>query len=376
MALEKTQLITLAKTVAKANPSAAVAYSFNDKKYSYSELNETLRAELKEIAGTYNLYRQNQNILFELIQEVIDEVLPQRVIEQYGSFADIRTFGQGDKPVFSVKTSTASKNRAKKFVTKVGLAGVYEVFKLDGYNLEVPTEAWGGAAQIGIEEFLDGRIDMSDVVEVINDGLNECVYREIAKALKAVVASLPNTNKKGDNSFVQSKMDSLLQVSDAYGKATIYCTFEFAATMVPDNNWISNEQKNTMWNTGYLANYKGHNVVILPNSFEEPTYDSQGHLIGNTIKVVDPSWAYIIPTGADKPIKVAFEGDALVREWENRDWSREIQTYKKFGIGIVGVNAGICAYQNTSLSQGYPSGTITITKKAAPGLSEEFTVSQ
>ena len=211
MALEKTQLITLAKTVAKANPSAAVAYSFNDNKYSYSELNETLRAELREIAGTYNLYRQNQNILFELIQEVIDEVLPQRVIEQYGSFADIRTFGQGDKPVFSVKTSTASKNRAKKFVTKVGLAGVYEVFKLDGYNLEVPTEAWGGAAQIGIEEFLDGRIDMSDVVEVINDGLNECVYREIAKALKAVVASLPNTNKKGDNSFVQSKMDSLLQ---------------------------------------------------------------------------------------------------------------------------------------------------------------------
>ena len=359
MALEKKSLITLAKTVAKANPSAAVAYSFGDKSYSYSELDETLRAELREIAGTYALYRENKNILFELIEEVVNEVLPARVIEQYGSFADIRVFGQGDKPVFTVKTSQASKQRAKKFVTKVGLAGVYEVFKLDGYSLEVPTEAWGGAAQIGIEEYLDGRIDMADVVEIINDGLNECVFREIAKALKSVISQIQGTNKDSANTFVQSKMDKLLQIADAYGKATIYCTFEFAATMVPDQNWISNEQKNTMWNTGYLANYKGHNVVILPNSFEDAT---------NTQKVMDPSYAYIIPTGADKPIKIAFEGDALVREWENKDWSREIQTYKKFGVGIVGLNNGICVYQNTTLA---PAAQ-TLVKNAAPGLSPIF----
>ena len=364
MALEKKQLITLAKTVAKANPSAAVAYSFGDSKYSYKELDETLRAELREIAGTYALYRENKNILFELVEQVINEVLPARVIEQYGSFADIRTFAQGEKAVFSVKASQASKQRAKKFVTKVGLAGVYEVFKLDGYTVEVPTEAWGGAAQIGFEEYLDGRIDMADVVEIINEGLNDCVYREIAKALKAMINEVPGTNKRSGNTFVQSNMDQLLQIADSYGKATIYCTFEFAATMVPDQNWISNEQKNTMWNTGYLANYKGHNVVILPNSFEIGDYETAA----NTEKVIDPSYAYIIPTGADKPIKVAFEGDAAVREWENKDWSREIQTYKKFGIGLVGLNAGICVYQNTSLSP----ASKTLVLNAAPGLSPVF----
>jgi hypothetical protein len=361
MALEKKQLITLAKTVAKANPSAAVAYSFGDTNYSFNELDETLRAELQEIAGSYALYRENKNVLFELIEQVVDEVLPQRVIEKYGDFADVRTFAQGDKPIFAVKVSQAAKQRAKKFVTKVGLAGVYEVFKLDGYTLEVPTEAWGGAAQIGFEEYLDGRIDMSDVIEIINDGLDECVYREIAKALKTMIGNVPNTNKRSNNTFVQTDMDELLAIADAYGRATIYCTFEFAATMVPDNNWISNEQKNTMWNVGYLANYKGHNVVILPNSFEDT---------GNVVKVMDPSYAYIIPTGADKPIKVAFEGGTAVREWENKDWSREIQTYKKFGVGLVGLNSGICVYQNTTLTQGTP--TTPIVKKAAPGLSPEY----
>ena len=359
MSLEKKQLIALAKTVAKANPSAAVAYTFGDSKYSYTELDETLRSELREIAGTYRLYEQNKNILFELIEQVINEVLPQRVIEQYGSFADIRQFGQGEKPIFTVKTSNFSKQRAKKFVTKVGLAGVYEVFKLDGYSLEVPTEAFGGAAQIGIEEYLDGRIDMADVIEIVNDGLNECVFREIAKALKSVIAQVQQTNRRSNNTFVQSDMDALLQIADAYGKSTIYCTFEFAATMVPDQNWVSNEQKNAMWNVGYLANYKGHNVVILPNSFEDAS---------NTEKVMDPSYAYIIPTGADKPIKIAFEGDALVREWENKDWSREIQTYKKFGVGIVGLNNGICVYQNTTLA---PAAK-TLVLNAAPGLDPVF----
>lgn len=359
MSLEKKALIDLAITVAKANPSAAVAYSFGDKNYTYGQLDETLRTELQEIAGTYNLYQQNKNLVFELIEQVINEVLPIRVLEQYGGFADIRQFGQGERPIFNLKISNASKQRAKKFVTKVGLAGVYEVFKLDGYSLEVPTEAFGGAAQIGIEEYLDGRIDMADVIEVINDGLDECVFREIAKALKSVIGRLPGTNRKINNSFVETDMDALLAVADAYGKSTIYCCYEFAAQMIPAQNWASNEHKNALWDRGYLTVYKGHNVVIIPNSFEDTN---------NTDKVMDPSYAYIIPTGADKPIKIAFEGTALVRDWENKDWSREIQTYKKFGVGIVGLNSGICVYQNTSLAP----ASKTILKNAAPGLDPVF----
>ena len=53
MALEKNELFKLAKTVAKANPSAACAYSFGDEKFSYADLNDTFRNEMNELAGTY-----------------------------------------------------------------------------------------------------------------------------------------------------------------------------------------------------------------------------------------------------------------------------------------------------------------------------------
>ena len=342
MALVKSELIKLAKAVANADPSSKVAYSFGDTNLSYSALNDTLRNELNELAGTYALYRENKNTIFELIEQTISDVLPKRVLEQYGMFAEVKTFAQGDKPIFVQKITSAARRRAKRFVTRVGLAGVYEVFKLDGKAIEVGTEAYGGAAQIGFEEFLDGRVDFADLLEIVMEGLDEAVYREIAKALIATVEGLQEGNKTTQNDFVEAEMDRLVSIADSYGgKSTIYCTYEFAATMVPEAGWRSNGMKDERWNNGYLANYKGHNVIVLEQSYEDET---------NTTKVIDPSYAWIIPTGSanEKPVKIAFEGPTAVKEVDNQDWSKEIRVYKKFGVATFVCN-DICVYKNTSL---------------------------
>ena len=148
--LDKTNLVALMKQVAKADPSAPVAYSFNGQSLSYDALNETLRQELNEYAGTYSLYRENKNLIFSIIEETLDDVLPKKVAQRYDQFAETKTFGQGDKPIFRRKLN--SNNRAKQFITRIGLAGVYEVFKL-GKNeeaFEVRTSAISGAAQVGL----------------------------------------------------------------------------------------------------------------------------------------------------------------------------------------------------------------------------------
>lgn len=342
MSLNTTDLIKLAKTVASANPSSQVAYSFGEDKFSYSDLNETLRNELREIAGTYRLYRENKNTVFALIEETIDDVLPRKVMEQYGQFAEVKTFAQGDKPVFTQRITEASKRRAKQFITKVGLAGIYEVFKLDGKSYEVPTSAFGGAAQIGFEEFLDGRVDFADVLDIVMEGLDRCVYIEIERALKGAVVNLQAANKTTQTSFVEAEMDRLVSIADSYGQATIYCTFEFAATMVPEEGWRSDAMKDQKWNNGYLASYKGHRVIVLPQSYEDET---------NTVKVIDPAYAWIIPTGGnDKPVRVALEGQTIVDEYTGYDRSREVQVYKKMGVAAIITN-NICVYVNSSLTR-------------------------
>ena len=343
MALDRQNLVALMKQVAKADPSAPVAYSFGDKQLSYEALNETLRQEMNELAGTYSLYRENKNLIFSMIEETLDEVLPKKVTQQYDQFAEVKTFAQGDKAVFRRPLNTRA--RAKQFITRVGLAGIYEVFKLgpaESESFEVRTSAIGGAAQIGFEEFLDGRVDFAEVTKIIMDGMDELIYKEVAAALKASINQLPPANRVACAGFDEAAMDRLVNIAAAYGTPTIYCTYEFAVRMIPNEAWRYTEaMKTELWNTGRLANYKGTKVIIIEQGFEDET---------NSKKVIDPGYVYIIPTGADgKPVKIAFEGGTIVDEYTNADRSREIQVYKKVGVVAMLAN-NICAYVDTSLA--------------------------
>lgn len=340
--LERDQLLQLMKVAAKANPSAPTAYSWNGESLSSEAINETLRQELNELAGTYALYRENKNTIFSLIEQTMDEVLPKKVVEQYNQFAEVKVFAQGDKPIFRRKLN--SNNRAKQFITRVGLAGVYEVFKL-GKNeeaFEVRTSAIGGAAQIGFEEFLDGRVDFAELVRIVMDGMDELIYKEVAHALKASINQLPPANRVAANGFDEAEFDRLIAIAAAYGTPTIYCTYEFAVRMIPQEAWRYTEaMKDELWRTGRLAQYKSTKVVILEQGFEDET---------NSRKVIDPGYCWIIPSGANsKPVMIAFEGGTLVDEEHNRgDWSREIQVYRKVGVQAMLAN-NICCYVDTSL---------------------------
>lgn len=341
--LERNELVTLAKQVARTNRSASNTFSFNGQNLSYEAMNETLRKEFNELAGTYALYRQNKNLIFSIIEEVLNDVLPKKVVEQYNQFAEVRTFAQGDKIAFRRKLN--NNNRAKQFVTRVGLAGIYEVFKLAKNEevFEVRTSAIGGAAQIGFEEFLDGRVDFAEVCKIIMDGMDELIYKEVGYALKASINQLPAANRVATNGFDEESFDRLIMVASAYGTPTIYCTYEFAVKMIPQESWRYTEaMKDELWKTGRLADYKGTKVVILEQGFEDET---------NSTKVIDPGYCWIIPSGTNnKPVMIAFEGDTIVDEFNNPgDRSREIQVYKKVGVVAMLAN-DICAYVDTSLA--------------------------
>lgn len=336
-----------------AEKNAPVAYSCGEEKYTSTEVSKAVAKEFRDLCGyvegkgcNYRTFKKNENTIFELIEETITEVLPPRVEAQYEQFAEVKTIPQGDRAIFRLKVTDASKRRAKTFVTRAGLAGRYETFMLDGKELEIQTSAIAGAARIGFEEFLDGRWEFSEFTTLIMEGIDEYIYKTIMDELTALAAALPAKNKATGAGFVESTFDDLLSAIDVYGKATIYCTQEFANQMVPSDSRMSGAMKERLWDNGWLGNYKGHNVIVLAQSFTDTT---------NTTKVVNPRIAYMIPTGSEKPIKIVFEGQAQTRSVEdNDDWSTDLQTYIKVGVGTIAQLEGnhfIGAYTNSSLSQ-------------------------
>jgi len=343
--LKTEEFVKLAKIAAKANPSAPVAYSFNGENFSYDEVQETLRAQFAELAPDYRGYRENKNTIFRIIEETLSEIVPERVKANYEQFAEVKRYAQGEKPIFRRKTNVHNRNRGKQFVTRVGLAGIYEVWKLGSAqeSFEVPTSAIGGAAQIGFEEFLDGRVDWAELVNILYEGMDDLIFEEVGEALAEGMAQLPAAHKVASAGFDEAAFDALLNNAKMYGNVTIYCTNEFAVKMIPQEAWRYTEaMKDELYRTGRLSGYKGERVVILPNSYKNAF---------EQVKVIDPSLCYIIPSGADqKPVKIAFEGDLYTNEFENYDWSRDIHMYEKVGVVCMMDNA-IHVFQDTSLSK-------------------------
>lgn len=337
MALDNKNLLELMKAAAQATPTRN--YSYNGQDMTSDALNATLRNELRELAGDYNSFRRNKIQLFELVEQTLDFIVPRKIEDMYASFAETKTFAQGDRPIFRVKG--LGKLRAKQFITRVGLAGLYETFKLGETWFELNTSAVGGAAHIGFEEFLDGRVDFSELTQIVIDSMAELIQKEVGKALLAATNQLPANNYGIFAGFDEGTMDRLIAIASAYGNPTIYCTRQFAAEMIPSTNWISDAMKDTMWNTGYLGTYKGVGVVLLPQSVEDET---------NTRWAVDPGYAWIIPSdGNTKPVKIAFEGQMHMKNLDNYDWSQQIHFYQKVGVGAIMTN-NICIYENTELA--------------------------
>ena len=342
MALEVNEFLELSKAALLADPKAPVAFSFGNEQYSREQLEEALRMEFKEIAGDMMAFEKNKHTVFEIISKTIDEVLPKRIDDVYMQFADVQTVAQGQKAIYKERITERARKRAKKFVTRVGLAGRYETFMLDGREEEIKTDAIGGAARIGYEEYLDGRWTFADFTSLLMEGMDERIYEEVAKSLAAVVNDLPDVQKHSAAGFDEEAMDELLAITDSYGETVIYCTREFASKMIPAEGWVSNGMKDRMWDMGYLGNYKGHSVVLLPQSMKDET---------NMEKVVDPSYAYLIPAGTQKPVQIVFEGQTQVRTVQNQndDWSTDLQCYRKVGVLTVAPN-WMASYRNTDLS--------------------------
>lgn len=333
-------------------------------KFSNEDVKSALRDEIHELAHDFNSYRRNKNDLFEIMQEAYDEILPKYVEDFMGTFAEIKTVEAGKRAQFVVKKG---RQRAKQFVTQVGLSGVYESFRLDKDTFEVSGTAIGGAAYIDFERYITGDEDISESTEILLEGMQEAIMGMVQKALihAAVVEDRPAKNYFAAAGFDAEEMAKLCNVARAYapgGAATIFATPEFITEMGADaiglpvvgagaSGWTgapagtatpvySPRDINDIANTGYITMFRGCPIVQMPQSYTDET---------NTVTQINPGFAYIFPTGGEKIVKIVFEGDTRVSDFQHRDFSFEVQAQKMVGVAIL-TNHNWCIYENLSLS--------------------------
>ena len=321
--------------------------------YSVENVDDALVEGLRELAGSVNQFMKNRYDIYEIIIEAADEVVPQKVIDAVGIFAEVRQVGQGQKALFKTRLG---RTRARKFLTQVGLSGVYETFRLDNGSFEVGAYAVGGACTIDFERMLDGAEDMAELVSLLTEAQTDAVYQQVQKALRAAFAKtgVPQNNRATGATFDGDEMMKLISTVRAYGSgAVIFAPPEFIAAMgadaiVPVNVGTGQgvyhpQDIDAIHNTGYINLFRGTPIVQIPQSWVDEN---------NAETWIDPQLAYVLPTGGEKVVKVVFEGNTQMYDFVNRDQSMEIHTYRKLGTAILTYhNWGI--YKNTGITQTY-----------------------
>ena len=310
--------------------------------YELGTVDEALRGEIAKMCDSVNNFMRNRYDIYDIIITVADEVVPAKTYDVLGQFAEIKSVPQGQKALFRV--NGLGRNRAKKFLTQVGLSGLYETFRLDSSTFELGGKAIGGAASIDFERFLDGADNMADLMDIITEGLTDAVFGEVQKALVAAFNVMPDTNKSTNSTFIAKEMLRIVNVVKAYGgNAVIFATPEFVGEMGPDAiapNTYHDDDIDAIHKTGRIKIFRGTPIVEIPQPFVDEN---------NVQTSINPQNAYILPTGGEKVVKVVLEGNTQVWDLKNPDNSMEIHTYKKIGTAIMTYhNWGI--YQNTGIA--------------------------
>lgn len=298
------------------------------------QASDVIRKAFFEIMGTetpnFKDVRRHKVEVFEILEEVLATTVINGVNDDefFMQFADVRNVALGDSIEFYVPDNS--------LLVASELAGNHWNMtrqKLDaGASFTVKTKAFGLAVYADFLAFLAGRVDFPVLVSKVARAMQDKIYQETAASFASASAYLPSEFKATGTYSEDALIEIASHVEAASGSAPMVVGTRKGLAKVTaglDAAYLSEKSKEQLNNTGRVTVYNGMTLVQLPtvhkaNSFEFAYNDNQ---------------LLILPSGDNKPVKLVYEGDSLVKEvsdgTDNMDMSLEYKFITRFGTNVV-----------------------------------------
>ena len=306
--------------------------------FSASDVNTAAVAERLKALGipenaTGREIRAHRDEAFALIEEAVDEILPQSLQDVFGRFAEVRTFPRDAEVVFNIEK--VGRNRAKLVISRGSRGGIYRTARLSNKDFGVQTRVYTAASYVELEDILLGRTSLGERYNDILEGFQEELRREVFNALAAGAPLSGYDRINGGNasnvtttlSALGTAIDKVVPYVKAYGVPTIFGSYAAISA-------ISNPGSNTSLDSadirekGFVQIYKGRQVVELPNYLTSLSNDEWFY---------DPSYVFVIP-GDIKPVKIALRGEAYRQDNKSAVGTEKWELNKRMGVGIARAN--------------------------------------
>ena len=290
-----------------------------------AELGLSANASIRDI-------REVENRAFALIEESVDEILPRRLENVLGAFAEVKTFPRDAEIVFNIEK--VGKNRAKLTISKGARGGIYRAAKLDSKYFSLAGKLYTVAAYVTLEEILLGTMSLSELFNNLVEGFEEVIYKEVFEALAKGGAAMGVEHRTTtDKADLGEALDKVLPIVKQYGVPTIFGSYaavsEIYNPLASTTGYPNIEDSADIRNYGHVQVYKGTKVVELPNYI--------------VVDGENPEWAYsqkyvfVLPSSA-KPVKVGLRGEMYIQKNTQSVGAEKWEAHKYMGVGIAMAN--------------------------------------
>lgn len=291
--------------------------------------------------------KRNQQVLFDLIEEVVPNLLQTGWTENpfFNEFVETKHIDIGDKNVFYTEDDT--------LLTVSKVSGNH--WDIDrqrlgkGASYSVETSWYGIAVYSEYERLLTGAEDFSTFVSKLYEAIDRYINESIYQAMLSAAEQLPG-GTDGNGQWVKTgaldaseKLKFLQLIEDvqmATGMEVVIMGTKTALSRLEamqDIDWVSEDMRVQRNTTGRIGYFEGIRLVEIKQGFK---------LNDTSAKLVDDKQLLIMPVGDNKFIKVVNEGQPEMRQVNDNTFHQDM-TYDyrymwKMGVGVqIGLLFGV-----------------------------------
>ena len=291
--------------------------------------------------------KRNQQLLFDLIEEVVPNLLQTGWKENpfFREFCEMRNIDIGDAAIFYTEDET-----------------ILTVSKVSGNHWDIDRQRLGKGASftvatswyaIGVyseyERLLTGAEDFATFVRKLYEAVDRYVNESIYQAMITAADQLPG-GTDGNGQWVKTGelnadtkavfMQLIEDVQMATGMDVVIMGTKVALSKlegIQDINWITEDMRVQRNTTGKIGYWEGIRLVEIQQGFRLNT---------TTERLVDDKQLLIMPAGDNKFIKMINEGNPEMRQvqdnTQNQDMTYDYRYMWKMGVAIqIGLLFGV-----------------------------------
>ena len=291
--------------------------------------------------------RKNQQVLFDLIEEVVPNLLQSGWQDNpfFNEYVEVKNIDIGDQNVFYTEDETILS------VSKVS-GNHWDIDRQrlgKGASFSVATSWYGIAIYSEYERLLTGAEDFATFVtklyEAVDRFVNESIYQAFCDAAEKLPGGASGAGqwvKTGAlDAAAKDKFMTLIEdVQMATGMDVVIMGTKSALMKLEgmqDINWVSNDMKVERNTTGRIGYFEGIRLVELKQGFR---------LNDTTNRLINDKQLFIMPTGDNRFVKLVNEGQPEMRQVNdnttNLDMTYDYRYMFKMGVAVmIGLRFGV-----------------------------------